>query len=414
MTGKDTAMQLIEGHAPLTPDADIPVLDVDPYDEATLADPFSWYARLREAGPVVFIPRYQVLAVGRYEETRATFSDHENFVSSRGIGFNDFKLEKPWRPPSIILEADPPEHTKTRRVMSKALSPKVVRGLMDDFRATAEEVVDGLLERSEIEGVVDLAEAFPTRVFPRAVGMRDVNPRHLVDYGAIVFNAVGPDNALRRAAMARAPEVAAWINSACARDRLTDEGLGALVYEAADAREITADEAAMLVRSFLSAGVDTTVTGIGNALWCFSQNPGQWEALKSDPSLARPAFEEVLRITSPVHTFLRTADRDTEIAGHLVPESAKVLCVLGAANMDPEKWGDPEAFRIDRRPMGHMAFGAGIHGCVGQNIARGELEALLTVMAAKVARIEPAGEAVWRPNNAIRALDRLPLKLIPK
>ncbi|PHR21414.1 MAG: cytochrome [Hoeflea sp.] len=407
-------MRLIEGHRPLTPDSAIPVFDVDPYSEETLLDPGPFYTALREAGPVVFIPRYSVLAVGRYEETRKTFSDHENFVSSRGIGMDDFKLEKPWRPPSIILEVDPPDHTKTRKVMSKALSPKVVRTLMDDFTAAAEAIVDRLLQQSEIEGVVDLAEAFPTTVFPKAVGMKDVNTRHLVDYGAIVFNAVGPDNARRRAAMQRAPEVGGWITAACARDRLTEDGLGAMVYAAADAGEITSEEAGMLVRSFLSAGVDTTVTGIGNALWCFSQNPSQWDALLEDPKLARPAFEEVLRYTSPVHTFARTANLDTEIADYPVPEGAKVLCVLGAANMDPDKWGDPEVFRIDRRPVGHMAFGAGIHGCVGQNIARGELEALLSVMARKVARIEPAGEAVWRPNNAIRALDRLPLKLIAK
>jgi hypothetical protein len=105
--------------------------------------------------------------------------------------------------------------------------------------------------------------------------------------------------------------------------------------------------------------------------------------------------------------------RTTEIAGLPVEEDTKVLCVLGAANMDPDKWGDPEKFRIDRKPVGHVAFGAGIHGCVGQNIARGELEAILAALLRRVDRIEPAGEAVWRPNNAIRALDRLPLTLIP-
>ncbi|SFA80670.1 hypothetical protein SAMN05421688_1058 [Poseidonocella pacifica] len=406
-------MTLIEGHRPLTPDPSIPVLDIDPYSDEILLDPAPYHAALRDAGPLVYIPRYSVLAVGRYDETRKTFSDHENFVSSRGIGLNDFKLEKPWRPPSIILEVDPPDHTKTRKVMSKALSPKIVRTLMNDFTAAAEVLVDRLLEKSEIEGVVDLAEAFPTTVFPAAVGMKDVNARHLVDYGAIVFNAVGPDNDLRRRAMERAPEVGGWITAACARDRLTDDGLGALVYSAADAGEISHEEAAMLVRSFLSAGVDTTVTGIGNALWCLSQNPDQWEVLKANTLLIRPCFEEVLRYTSPVHTFLRTANLDAEIAGYPVPEGAKIMCALGAANMDPAKWHDPEAFRVDRKPVGHMAFGAGIHGCVGQNIARGELEAVLSVMARKVARIEPAGEAVWRPNNAIHALDRLPLKLIP-
>ncbi|RVV98870.1 cytochrome P450 [Mesobaculum littorinae] len=407
-------MTLIEGHRPVTPDQSIPVWDTDPYDPAVLADPYPWWAELRERGEIVYIPKWSAFAVGRYEVTKTTFSDHEVFVSSRGVGLNDFKLGDPWRPPSIILEVDPPAHTRTRKVMSRALSPKVAKGLGEQFRAAADTLVDALLERGEVEGVSDVAEAFPVSVFPRAVGMTDVHKRHLVDYGAIVFNALGPDNAIRRAAMERAPEVAAWINAACARDRLTEDGLGGMIYAAADEGEIEAGEAAMLVRSFLSAGVDTTVTGIGNALWCFSRNPDQWEALKADPKLIRPAFEEVLRLTSPVHTFCRTADRDTEVAGHPIEEGAKVLCALGSANMDPDKWDDPEAFRIDRKPMGHLAFGAGIHGCVGQNIARAELEALLGAMIERVDRIEPAGDAIWRPNNAVHALDRLPLRLIAK
>lgn len=406
-------MTLIEGHRPITPADGIPVWDVDPYDPAILRDPHDYYRQLRELGEVVYIPRYSVLAVGRYETTRKVFSDHENFLSSRGVGLNDFKLEDPWRPPSIILEVDPPDHTKTRKVMSRALSPKVAKSFGDLFREAADEIVDDLLRTGTFEAVTALAERFPTTVFPKAVGMMDVNARYLVDYGAMVFNAVGPDNDLRRNAMAHADEIVPWITAACARDRLADDGLGAMIYTAADAGDITAAEAGMLVRSFLSAGVDTTVTGIGNALWCLSRNPDQWERLKQDRTLIRPAFEEVLRVTSPVHTFGRTAGCDTEIAGYPVEEGTKVLCVLGAANFDPDKWPDPDEFRVDRRPVGHLAFGAGIHGCVGQNIARAELEAVLGALLDRVDRIEPAGKAIWRPNNAIRALDRLPVTLIP-
>ena len=405
-------MTLIEGHRPLDPPAGVPVWDIDPYDEAILADPRAYYAGLRARGPLVYIPRYAVLAVGRYEETRAVFSDHARFVSSRGVGLNDFRIGKPWRDPSIILEVDPPDHTRTRKIMARALSPKSVATLKEAFRIEAEALVDRLLGAERVEAVTEIAEIFPTTVFPRAIGLRDSDPRRLVDYGALVFNALGPDNSTRRAAMARAPGIVPWITAACARDRLTGDGLGAMIYAAADAGEITEGEAAMLVRSFLSAGVDTTVTGIGNALWCLSRHPEAWDRLRADPKLARPCFEEVLRYTSPVHTFARTANLACEIAGHPVEEGAKVLCVLGSANLDPEKWGDPEAFRIDRNPVGHLAFGAGIHGCVGQNIARAELEALLGALAARVARIEPDGEAVWRPNNAVHALDRLPLRLV--
>lgn len=406
-------MKLIEDHLAIDPPEGVPVWDVDPYSESVLANPNPYYAALREQGPFAYIPRYAILACGRYDETKEVFSDHTRFVSSRGVGLNDFRHGKPWRPPSLILEADPPDHTRTRKVMARALSPKVVAGLREDFRIAAEAIVDRLLQMQGFEAVADLAEAFPVAVFPRAVGMRDVHARHLVDYGAMVFNGLGPDNALRRAAMARAPEIVPWITAACTRNRLTGDGLGAIIYEAADAGEIGHDEAAMLVRSFLSAGVDTTVTGIGSALWCLARNPEAFAALRADPALARPCFEEVLRYTSPVHTFARTADRNTEVAGVKIVEGTKIICALGSANMDPAKWDDPEVFRIDRRPAGHLAFGVGIHGCVGQNIARAELEVLLTVIAEKVAAIEPTGEAVWRPNNAIHALDRLPLRFRP-
>ena len=406
-------MNLIEGHRPITPAEGIPVWDVDPYDETILRHPLDYYAHLRELGEVVYIPRYSVLAVGRYATTHKVFSDHEHFVSSRGVGLNDFALGKPWRQPSIILEVDPPEHTRTRKVMARVLSPKIMKTLSNLFLEIAEQVVDDIISKGSIEVVSELAEIYPTSVFPKAVGMKDVNARYLVDYGAMVFNGTGPDNEIRRHAMAEAGQIVPWITSACARERLTGDGLGAMIYEAADNGDITHDEAAMLVRSFLSAGVDTTVTGIGSALWCLSQNPQEWEKLKADPGLCRPAFEEVLRYTSPVHTFCRTAGCDTQIGEFPVAEGSKVLCVLGAANMDPEKWGDPENFRIDRRPVGHVAFGAGIHGCVGQNLARAELEALLSVMLKKVDRIEPNGEAIWRPGNSIRSLDKLPLKLVP-
>lgn len=405
---------LIEGHRPITPPPGVPVWDVDPYDEAILTDPNEYYAELRRQGDVVYIPKYSVLAVGRYAITHKVFSDHENFISSRGVGLDDFKLSKPWRPPSLILETDPPDHTRVRKIMARALSPKVMKTLQELFSQAAEKLVDEVVLKGSIEVVADLAERYPTTVFPKAVGMKDSNARYLVDYGAMVFNAVGPDNALRRRAMTDAAKIGAWVTGACARDRLLDDGLGALIYADADKGEISHEEAALLVRSFLSAGVDTTVTGIGNAIWCFSQNPAEWEKLKADPSLFRPAFDEVLRFTSPVHTFARTAARQTEIAGIPIEEGSKILCVLGAANLDPDKWSQADTFDIQRRPVGHMAFGAGVHGCVGQNLARAELQAVLSAMLEKVDRIEPVGNAVWRPNNAIHALDNLTVNIIAK
>lgn len=407
-------MELVHGHKPIDPPMNVPVWDIDPYDPAILIDPVPFFAALRDKGPFVYLNRYKMLACGRYDVTRDVFSDHARFVSSRGIGVSDFQLEPPWRPPSIVLEVDPPAHDRTRRVLMRALSPRVVAELRAPFAQAAERLIDRVLEQGQIEAIGALAEAFPTDVFPRAVGIRAPESRKLVDYGAMVFNAVGPDNPLRRHIMARGPDIVPWINAACLRENLTEDGIGAAIYGAADDGTITEDEAGMLVRSLLSAGVDTTVTGLGNALWCLAQNPDQYAALRADPDLALATFEETLRFTSPVQAFCRTAASDTTVAGIKIEEGTKILCVLGAANLDPDHWPQAHRFDIRRKTGGHLALGVGVHACVGQNIARAEGQAVLRALAERVARIEPAGDAVWRPNNAIHALDRLPLRLIAR
>ncbi len=406
-------MPLVEGHTAIECPKGIPVWDIDPYGEDILRNPHEYYSELRQKGPLVYIPKYSVLASGTFVVTREIFSDWERFVSSRGVGLTDFGLVEPWRPPSIILEVDPPAHTQTRAVMARALSPKAVMQLKQDFARSAKELIARLIHRGGgFDAVADIAEAFPTDVFPRAVGLRNHDARRMIDYGAMVFNALGPDNRLRRDALAKGPDIVPWITNQCSREMLLPGGLGEAIYAASDLGEISSEQAGMLVRSLLSAGVDTTVTGIGNALWCLANYPDQYALLREDPTRARAAFEEALRLTSPVHTFCRTAAANTEVAGIEIAEGTKILCVLGAANTDPEHWADPMRFDISRKVTGHMAFGAGIHGCVGQNVARAEGEAVLSELAKAVRSIELDGAPVWRPNNAIRALEKLPVRFI--
>ncbi|MEZ5670146.1 MAG: cytochrome P450 [Alphaproteobacteria bacterium] len=395
------------------PQGDYPVWDVDPYDEAVLADPYDYYAALRARGPVVWIARYGCWAMGRYAEVHPTFGDHQRFCSSRGVGLSDFAREKPWRPRSIVLEVDPPEHTRTRAVITRALSPRAVTALRDRFAAEAEALVDGLLERGTFDAVADFAEPFPLKVFPDAVGIGPEDRRNLIVYGMMAFNAMGPDNRLRRDSLAHAATVVPWIAAMCQRDRLAPGGFGDVIYQAADDGTLSLDEAALLVRSLLSAGIDTTVTGLGNALWCFASNPDQWALLRDDPSLARAAFEEVLRFTSPVHTFCRTTVADVEVGGIRLGAGRKVMCVLGSANRDPAKWPDADRFDIRRDTRGHLGFGTGVHGCVGQAVAKLEAEVMFNVLARKVGRIALAGQPRWRPGNALHALDSLPVRFVP-
>ena len=400
---------MLEGHKEIEVPADVPVWDVDPYDPAVLADPLDYYAELRSKGPFAYIPKYSILTCGRYEETKEVFSDWERFVSSRGVGIQDFNLEEPWRPLSIVLEVDPPEHTRTRAVIERALSPRSVANQKETYSTAADKLIDGLLEKGTFEAMEELAETYPTTVFPEAVGLRETDRQRLVDYGEMVFNALGPNNELRRNAMAKDPEVVPWIMERCQREQLTLDGFGSTIYAASDTGEITEEEAGLLVRSLLSAGVDTTVTALGSAIWCLANNPDQFDLLKAKPDKARWAFEETMRFTSPVHSFYRTANVVTEVSGIKIAEGTKILCVLAAANRDENHWPEPDKFDIDRRPSQHLALGVGVHACVGQNVARAEGYAVLMSIAKKVESIELAGKTVWRPNNSIRSLAHLPI-----
>ncbi|MBV8615844.1 MAG: cytochrome P450, partial [Acetobacteraceae bacterium] len=202
------------------------------------------------------------------------------------------------------------------------------------------------------------------------------------------------------------------VSEQCRRESLAPDGMGAQIHAAADRGEITADEAPLLVRSLLTAGLDTTVSGLGAAIYCLARFPEQFQRLRADPGLARAAFEEAVRYESPVQTFFRTTARAAEIGGVPVAEGEKVLMFLGAANRDPRRWENPDAYDITRRNAGHVGFGAGIHGCVGQVLARMEGEAVLGALARKAAAIEITGPPTRRYNNTLRALARLPVRLV--
>ena len=391
-------------------EAAAPAVTIDPFSLAFFADPHPAHEILREAGPVVHLPQWNIHAVARYAEVYRVLHDPQTFCSGRGAGLSDFAREKPWRPPSLILEADPPEHTRTRAVLNKVLSPAVVKQIRDGFARAAEARIDELLDRGEFDGIADCAEAFPLSVFPDAVGLTKEGREHLLPYAGVVFNAFGPPNELRQTAIERSKPHQAWVTEQCQRDNLAPGGFGACIHARVDDGAITAEEAPLLVRSLLSAGLDTTVNGLGAALYCLARFPDQWAKLRADPSLARNAFEEAVRFESPVQTFFRTTTCETEFSGIRVGEGEKILMFLAAANRDPRRWDNPDAYDITRKTFGHVGFGSGIHMCVGQLVARLEGEVLLTALAQKVAAIEMTAPETRRFNNTLRGLESLPLR----
>ena len=321
--------------APARPSAGVPTSVLDPFSLDFLRDPHPAHEALREAGPVVWLEKYGAYAVARHTEVRQVLNDPATFCSSRGVGLSDFQREKPWRPPSLVLERDPPEHDRARGVLNRALSATVMRSLRGRFAAAAVELADELARRVRFDAVADCAEVYPMMVLPDAIGLSSQGREHLLPYAATVFNMFGPDNELRRVAVAQMAPHVEWISSQCKREALSDDGIGAAIHAGADTGEVTRQEAELLVRSLLSAGLDTTVHGLGAAMRQLALNPDQFAALRADPAKARGAFEEAVRLETPVQTFFRTTTREVELSGATIPEGEKVLMLLGARQPRP-------------------------------------------------------------------------------
>lgn len=393
------------------PRQNAPVSHLDPYSGEVLRDPYPHYAQLRQLGPVVWMARYGVYALPRFREVKDVLADHATFCSSAGAGLSNFHTEKPWRHPSLLLEADPPEHDRTRQQMVRVLNPASVRALRPLFESVAKDMVRRFVDLGACDAVAELAQAYPTKVFGDAVGLRPDGREALLPYGDMVFNGFGPVNDRFRASLANAASVPAWIDNACKRDSLAEGGLGRQLYVGVDRGEITEEEAALLVRSLLSAGLDTTVFTLGNALVNFARHPQQWAKLRDDPSLARNAVEEVLRYDGTFHSFYRTTTRPVEIAGIEMETSQKLLVCIASGNRDAEQWPDPDAFDITRRTNGQLGFGHGVHACVGQMLARLELDIILTTLATMADSIELTGEPTQHFNNTVRGYRHIPVRV---
>jgi 4-methoxybenzoate monooxygenase (O-demethylating) len=390
---------------------DIPSLDIDPFNEAFLADPYAHHDVLRDAGPLVWLEPLGVYAMARFTEVQPALRDHETFCSSRGVGLADFSKEEPFRPPSLLLETDPPLHDRTRAIVNKIVSMNALKELRPVWQEKADALIASLARKGSFDAVPDLSEAFPMMVFPDTIGLPDEGREHLIDYATIVFNAFGPRNRVFEEGNAGKEAAIEWVGEVCKRKNLKTGGWGMALYEAADRGECTEDEAERLVRSFLSAGVDTTVNGLGHMVLALAKYPEEFQKLRENPKLALRAFEESLRWDSTVQTFFRTASKDTEVAGIKIPEGSKVLLFLASANRDPRKWDDPLEFRIERNVSGHVGFGFGIHQCLGQMVARLEGELIGDALARQVSSIHLTGQPQRRLNNTLHALGSLPVEM---
>ncbi|WP_433368014.1 cytochrome P450 [Streptosporangium sp. CA-115845] len=385
-----------------------PSLDLDLFSDEALTDPFPLYQLIRDTAPAVYLPRYDAWALGRYADVRAALADWESFSSAQGIGLNDLANAATR---GMIIATDPPEHDKLRNVLAARLSPKAIRQLKEDIERRADELVEPLVQGREFDAVNDLARAFPISIVLDLIGLPQDGRDKVLGWADAAFSASGPPGARTDAAFPLLQDQLAYL-SGIRPEELTPGSMGRAIYDAAAEGKIAQESCVPLMSAYVTAGLDTTINAISNAVWYFARNPEQWDLLRRDPSLIPSAFNEVLRMEAPVQFFCRVATRDVDIDGVPLPAGSRLMMLYASANRDERKWDDPTRFDVTRNPMDQLAFGYGMHGCAGQGLARLEGHSILAALARRVERFE-VGEPVRRLNQLIRGLDALPVVVHP-
>lgn len=386
-------------------------LSTDPFSEEVLLDPYPFFEELRSAGPVAYLEAWDIYAVGRHAEAEVVASDYERFHSRAGMAMADIRKPDAWRSPSPISEVDPPDHTVIRRAMNRILSPAVLRGWKAAFAGEAERLVASVVEADEFDGVKDLVEPFVSSVFPSVLGVRIPAEAFLL-VGQMNFNQMGPNNARTKESVAAAEPWFEQYEAAFQREGAIAGGFAEKIFAAEDAGDLPPGIAAPLVRSFIRGGVDTTIAGLGFTFNQLARNPDQYAIVHADTARSMAAFEEAIRHESPAQVVFRTVREDMVFNGVRLEGDRKIGYFMGAANRDPLRFDDPDSYRVSRQSAGaHLALGRGVHVCVGQQIARLEADCLVGAFARRVAAFEPAGTPVYRPTNALRTLESLPLRI---
>jgi cytochrome P450 len=390
--------------------ATVPESDVDLFSDEHLADPYADYARLRDAGPAVYLSRYDMWAIGRYAPARRALENWRTFTSTQGVS-----VGKEFIPffEGSTLYLDPPDHERLRRVLSERLTTKALSGLVKDVEARADELVTELALRGSFDAVKDLAEVFPVTLVADLIGLPQEGRERLLARASAAFNFFGPANQRAADSMPLFQEIAEYIGRYATREQLTPRSFGVTIYEAVDAGQISEREGFGLLLAYLIAGIDTTVNAIGSAVWLLASHPYQWQLLHDDPSLGGTAFEEAIRMETPVTGFVRTVVEPVDVDGVPLGAGDRVLILFGSANRDERHWEAPERFDIRREVGGHLGFGYGLHACAGRGFARLEGRAILAALSRHLDALE-VGEPTRLLNNAIHGFASLPLTETPR
>lgn len=365
---------------------------------------FEVYRELREGCPVGFSEHYGGFwFVTRFDDIHRIEQDAETFAVSPGMLLPPMGNERP----GVPIDIDPPMHGKYRRVMLPAFSPQQIDRLEPMVRRTATQLLDAFPTEREVDVAAHYAIPFPMVVFCGLAGLPTDESKRLEDWINRIFyvRTHDYDSTLRAAA-----ELTSYIMSvleARKGEESHDDLFGRLLTAEIDGRRLTDEELADYGFILVVAGLDTTAWVLRSSLWYLAQHPEDRARLAAHPELVATAVEEFLRCLSSVQGMARTVTRDVDLNGHTLRKGDRVLLVFGAGNRDGAKFPDGDRIVIDRQPNPHVAFGAGIHRCMGSNLARRELRVALEEFLIRYPdfTFAPGSEPVWY------GIDPLPLVL---
>ena len=391
-------------------------------DPAVVADPYPAFAQARAVAPVQWHEGLRLWLAFTHAAANAVLRDRrlgriwrDRIPLERFESFNLIHR-------NAILEMEPPDHTRLRRLVSAAFARGHVERLRPWVQQYAGELVDGLVERSAGSEPVDvlsgMAEELPVGVIAELLGVPDADRRLLRPWSNAIVKMYeyGRTAQLEDAAERAAAEFVGYLRGRVehARRFPGDDLLSHLVQvRDAEGDRLTEDELVTTCILLLNAGHEATVNVSGNGLLALLTSPDQLARLRADPALLPTAIEELMRFDSPLQLFERTATEDVEIGAVTVPAGQKIAALLGSANHDPAVFADPESLDVGRTDNPHISFGAGIHFCIGAPLARVELQASFEALLTRTSSLELARPARRRPEFVIRGLAELPVVLTP-
>jgi unspecific monooxygenase len=397
-------------------------LGFDPADRSFIADPYPVYERLRADYPLLWNPATNQWIVSRFSDVNALLRDRRLGRTYLHVATHaEMGHEAPpeWQDPfwrlvqDGMLDREPPDHTRLRRLVSKAFTPATIEGLRPRIEAIVGRLVDDALDAGEFDLIGDVAEPLPVTVIAELLGVPEADRHLLRPWSADIclMYELNPPEESQHKSVAASRAFSGYLRD-LARDRRVRPGddLISGLAQVADAGDtLTENELIGTCALLLNAGHEASVNGTGNAWWTLFRHPDALSALRADPSLIPTAIEELLRFDTPLPMFERWVLEDVELYGVRIGRGAELALQFASANRDPEAMDRPDELKLDRRPNPYLSFGAGIHYCLGAPLAKLEIGILFDALLRRMPELELVSAPEWKPTFVLRGLRSLPV-----